>query len=110
MTFGEFLHFFGLWLLMSMIIGPQQHEFWASIGCSLQIQEEQGHGLLSLPAYKNLLDRCMVTSVSRYPPKNAPVAHMRYGHIAIALQEYIYVVIALQITLEIAIIIFKGPH
>ena len=30
LTLGEFLRFLGLWLLMSTIIGPQQHEFWAS--------------------------------------------------------------------------------
>ena len=30
LMFGEFLRFLGLWLLMSMIIGPQQHEFWVS--------------------------------------------------------------------------------
>ena len=37
----------------------------------------------------------------KIPTKNAPVAHARYGHIANALQEHIYVVIALQITLVI---------
>ena len=30
LMFGEFLHFLGLWLLMSTIIDPQRHEFWAS--------------------------------------------------------------------------------
>ena len=29
-TFGEFLHFVGLWFLMATIIGPQQSDFWAS--------------------------------------------------------------------------------
>ena len=29
-TFGEFLHFVGLWFLMASIIGPQQSDFWAS--------------------------------------------------------------------------------
>ena len=42
--------------------------------------------------------------------KNALVPHARYGHILNALQEQIYVVIALQITLAIVIIILKGPH
>ena len=29
-TFGEFIQWIGLWLLMSTLIGPQHHEFWSS--------------------------------------------------------------------------------
>ena len=39
----------------------QRHRF-------TQIQEGVGHGLVSLPTLRKLLDRCMVKSVSKYPP------------------------------------------
>ena len=29
-TFGEFIQWIGLWLLMSTLIGPQRHEFWST--------------------------------------------------------------------------------
>ena len=29
MTFGEFIQWIGLWLLMSMMIGPPRHKFWS---------------------------------------------------------------------------------
>ena len=29
LTYGEFLCWLGLWLLMATIIGPQRHEFWS---------------------------------------------------------------------------------
>ena len=29
-TYGEFLRWIGLWLLMLILIGPQQHHFWAT--------------------------------------------------------------------------------
>ena len=30
LQYGEFLQWLGLWLLMSTMVGPQQHEFWAA--------------------------------------------------------------------------------
>ena len=29
-TLGEFIQWIGLWLLMSILIGPQHHEFWST--------------------------------------------------------------------------------
>ena len=29
-TYGEFLHWLGLWFLMGTIVGPQRHNFWSS--------------------------------------------------------------------------------
>ena len=30
LTYGEFLHWLGLWFLMATMIGPQRNEFWAT--------------------------------------------------------------------------------
>ena len=30
LQYGEFLQWLGLWLLMSTMVGPQQHEYWAA--------------------------------------------------------------------------------
>ena len=62
---------------------------------STGIQEGIGHVLLSLPPYKKSVGTKIVTSMSKYPPKNAIIAKERYAHIAGALQEYISAAIAL---------------
>ena len=36
---------------------------------STRIQDIVGHGLVLLPAFRKVLDGCMVKSVSRYPPQ-----------------------------------------
>ena len=30
LQYGEFLQWLGLWLLMSTMVGPQRHEYWAA--------------------------------------------------------------------------------
>ena len=63
---------------------------------STRIQEGIGHGLLSLPPFKKFVGTRIVTSMSKYPPKNAITAKEKYAHIAGALQECISAAIALQ--------------
>ena len=63
---------------------------------STRIQEGIGHGLLSLPPFKKFVGTKVVTSMSKYPPKNAIIAKERYACIAGALQECISAAIALQ--------------
>ena len=63
---------------------------------STRIQEGIGHGLLSLPPYKKFVGTKIVTSMSKYTPKNAIIAKERYAPIAGAPQECISAVIALQ--------------
>ena len=63
---------------------------------STRIQEGIGHGLLSLPPFKKFVGTKVITSMSKYPPKNANIAKERYAHIAGAPQECISAAIALQ--------------
>ena len=63
---------------------------------STRIQEGIGHGLLSLPLFKKFVGTKVVTSMSKYPPKNANIAKERYTCIAGAPQECISAAIALQ--------------
>ena len=63
---------------------------------STRIQEGIGHGLLSLPPFKNFVGTKVVTSMSKYPQKSAIIAKERYAPIAGALQECISAAIALQ--------------
>ena len=65
---------------------------------SSRIQEGIGHGLMSLPPYKNFLGGRMVPSDSKYPQKSAIFAEERFGPSANALQASISVVTALQTT------------
>ena len=63
---------------------------------STRIQEGIGHGLLSLPPFKNFVGTKIFTSMSKYPPKIAIIAKERYAHIAGAPQECISAAIPLQ--------------
>ena len=68
----------------------------AALRCrSTRIQEGIGHGLLSLPQFKKIVGTKVVTSMSKYPPKNLNIAKERYARIAGAPQECISAAIAL---------------
>ena len=62
------------------------------------IREGIGHGLVSLPPWKMFLCGCLITSVSKYPQKNAAGAAAKYEPIVCALLECPWVAIAWKVT------------
>ena len=69
---------------------------------SARIREQIGHGLVSLPPWKKFSGGHLVTSMSKYPQKNAAGAAEKYEPIVYALLECPCAAIAWQITLKIA--------
>ena len=74
---------------------------------SARIRERIGHGLVSLPPWKKFSGEHLVTSMSKYPKKNAAGAAAKCEPIVYALLECPCAAIAWQVTSKIAKTILK---
>ena len=74
---------------------------------SARIRERIGHGLVSLPPWKNFSGGHLVTSMSKYPQKNAAGHAAKCEPIVYALLECPCSAIAWQVTSKIAKTILK---
>ena len=74
---------------------------------SARIRERIGHGLVSVPPWKKFSGGHLVTSMLKYPQKNAASAATKYEPIVYALLECPCAAIAWQVTSKIAKTILK---